>query len=61
MSPQTHDWEVIRKHIKDAENTLIQEFLDKLDKIRIYCDEWDYNIPQPLWDAIREYQERLKE
>ena len=53
MSPQTHDWEVIRKHIKDAENTLIREILDDIK--RKYNGYLEYRI------MVEKWEKRLKE
>lgn len=36
MSPNTHDWERIRKYIKDAENKMRQEFLEVLRSLHDY-------------------------
>ena len=52
--------EEIFEIIIKKKNELIEGFLEKLDKIRIYCDKWDYNIPTIFWDTIKEYQKRLK-
>lgn len=55
-------YEPIQRQLCEQEKKeLIREFLAKLDKIRIYCDEYDYSIPTPFWDLIEEYQKRVKE
>lgn len=59
MSPQTHDWERIRKYIKDAENKLIQEFLKDLERGLCSCGCGD--IVSPFGDKLIEKWEAKKE
>ena len=67
MSPMLttqHLLDVALKEVKRLREKLQEErkeFLADLDKIRIHCDEYDYNICTPFWDTIQKYQKKLTE